>query len=124
MFWGFQLNFLNSQIKNLVMKLEDKYFDILFYVVRAIDYHISSNMRAIYYFIDEDDLIIRVLLCESPSQKDDFLISDICGLLFGDNLFQNVKSEVIIDSVTPLYKLTIDGFRVFSRNEDEEYGFY
>lgn len=94
--------------------------EILPYLVRALDYHITTNMRAIYIRCDgKSNCLITFLLAENPSENDLFLISDVQGMLYGDAIFSEIITELIVNKTSLLHDLVIDGYRIFARNEDE-----
>jgi hypothetical protein len=104
----------------LTPKEIQKYNEVLPIIVEALDFHITPNMRAVYYLLTADEITIKILLVTKPFERDNFLISDIEGLIGSHNLFKVVTTEIIVDSETPLYEIGIEGFRVFARNEDDE----
>ncbi len=94
------------------------------YLIRAFLYHITCNMRYIFFTKNiSNEYCINVIFEFEPNDLEIELLIDICGELDGDLYFKNTSYKYLISKngfLTEIIDENIPYYLFYARNEDSE----
>ncbi|CAD0008606.1 hypothetical protein FLACHUCJ7_03853 [Flavobacterium chungangense] len=96
--------------------------ELLPYIVRALLFHITSNMRYIFITKNTDhNYTLNVIFEKDPSENEIQLLIEITGELDGDLYFQNTNYNYFVSQqgiLNDIWKSKEHFYLVYARNED------
>jgi hypothetical protein len=92
------------------------------YIIRALLYHITKNMRIIYITKNkQEEFCLNIIFEEIPIQDEIELLIDTTGEMDCDLIFKNTTYNYLVtkESIGEILKLiNNDFYLVYARNED------
>ncbi|KFF14900.1 hypothetical protein [Flavobacterium hydatis] len=92
------------------------------YIIRALLYHITKNMRIIYITKNKyEEFCLNIIFEEIPTQDEIELLIDTTGEMDCDLIFKNTTYKYLVtkESTGEIFKsINNDFYLVYARNED------
>ncbi|OUL62343.1 hypothetical protein [Flavobacterium sp. AJR] len=108
----------SPKIKILIMDINKH----LPYIIRALLYHITKNMRIIYITKNKhEEFCLNIIFEEIPTQDEIELLIDTTGEMDCDLIFKNTTYNYLVtkESIGEILKsINNDFYLVYARNED------